>query len=478
MKVKELRNWLADLGEKNRQHYQQGHHNDLKKQSFVQQNTDYPNGDDMILTRKPSTAATSPSSSRDGTSPRDHNDLDDGSFFSNNQRREENDVHFGFETTAAEGNVKIESNAEEATAGPFQQLTLRSKNSTPELVEVPKQVADIETAVTDDTERTDELQQVESWDSDQFGSWSNEDVIYDGESYDDAPYNGRQSEAPTKYFGQGEDYFRRNTFGGIQGVDSMGLEHVTLLARQTTAFQQAMMEQQADEETSAESVRGHPSDAHMMHNVNLFGNKTLTSKTLDFICNDMKEGTAASLVPKGDDGFTDSSDDGSSYRSSSDDSSKPSLAPGALESKVCKMLLTQDPFQNQVPNVERNKTARLVDTFNSKTAREQPIQRPVLRKKLNPADLPFLQQQQSQQSRTVTKPDVVPIKKTRKSGVNDGILKFGGPRKTIVSQRKEALQKLWAENKEAVHVKKIKWGVCQKTGTYKKKVVVDVQYKK
>jgi hypothetical protein len=93
------------------------------------------------------------------------------------------------------------------------------------------------------------------------------------------------------------------------------------------------------------------------------------------------------------------------------------------------------------------------------------------RKKIDPKDLPFLQPKKKPSEKKQQ------VEQAPRSSVSTGIYKFGGPRRKIVERRTEELQKLWAENKAATHVKKIKWGVCQRTGTYRKKVVVDVQYK-
>ena len=62
------------------------------------------------------------------------------------------------------------------------------------------------------------------------------------------------------------------------------------------------------------------------------------------------------------------------------------------------------------------------------------------------------------------------------------IQKFGGSSKTgqmsMIEKRKEQLQKKWTENKKINPVTKVKWGVCDITGKYKKKYVVDLGDKK
>jgi hypothetical protein len=46
--------------------------------------------------------------------------------------------------------------------------------------------------------------------------------------------------------------------------------------------------------------------------------------------------------------------------------------------------------------------------------------------------------------------------------------------KSLVDQRKDQLQKRWKETTKAKPLTKVKWGVCDKTGAYKKKYVVDL----
>jgi hypothetical protein len=200
-----------------------------------------------------------------------------------------------------------------------------------------------------------------------------------------------------------------------------------------------------------------------MHNADLFNNKTLSSGTLDFICFG-KDSVKKSTLSSSD--TIDSSDDGTNS-SWSQDSSKPSIAPGALESKMGRIFLQDSSTNSEAENWWPQKHESETEARDS----DQPIARKVLRKKLDPKDLSFLQPQAKPAKK------VEETEQKRRSSVSSGLLKFGGPRKTIVERRKDQLQKLWAESKSATHVKKIQWGVCQKTGAYKKKVVIDVQYK-
>uniref|UniRef100_A0A7S2YAG4 Uncharacterized protein n=1 Tax=Entomoneis paludosa TaxID=265537 RepID=A0A7S2YAG4_9STRA len=61
------------------------------------------------------------------------------------------------------------------------------------------------------------------------------------------------------------------------------------------------------------------------------------------------------------------------------------------------------------------------------------------------------------------------------SRISDKVSKFGGSgrRPSSVQRRQEELQKQWAANRSVQHVKKVKWQVCNSSGSYKKKIVVD-----
>lgn len=100
----------------------------------------------------------------------------------------------------------------------------------------------------------------------------------------------------------------------------------------------------------------------------------------------------------------------------------------------------------------------------------------IFRKKTGPAALEFLQptKQQTSNEHSARKPVRAP-----RSSVGAAIEVFGGQgsRKTIVSRRTDELQRLWSESRAVTHVKKTKWCVCEKTGVYKRKIVVEPEYK-
>lgn len=100
----------------------------------------------------------------------------------------------------------------------------------------------------------------------------------------------------------------------------------------------------------------------------------------------------------------------------------------------------------------------------------------IFRKKIDPGVLEFLQPNVRQPSveHSARKPVRAP-----RSSVGAAIELFGGQgsRKTIVSRRTDELQRLWSESRAVTHVKKTKWCVCEKTGVYKRKIVVEPEYK-
>jgi hypothetical protein len=514
MKVDELKNWLADFGEKNKQHYHCVSHHNHKGQG---------GNDCLAIQSKPSTAEISPSSSRNSNSPRGDDSLHPSIFISDASGLNFDKNHNGSELSpvssscssdgmiksagdafktsstntnssmlepsktaaskedlkgqtdkapsedkppALEANSSVRSNGSKDSTvdhlnDPFGTITLSS--SCDESHEGPIKMipsADPTMTTQDESEAADEIPSsaTESWDS-----WNEEEFpepeFTHCESYDNFDSSSLDSGrlSATRVKGERSEDYRRNTFVGIQGLDDMGHEHLTLLRKQHPVLTLTL------NEANDENPDSLPTEEPKMHNANLLINRTLTTSTLDFICNDdqMKKPKMSS------DNTVESSSDEEASSSWSNDSSKPSIAPGALDSKMARMFLGESIDDS----AGKKRSPSKKESDDKKKEPSQPVRRKVLRKKLDPKDLPFLRSQPKPEKKielTQQKP---------RSSVHAGIGRFGGPKKRIVESRKEQLQKLWAENKAATHVKKIKWGVCQKTGTYKKKVVLDVQYK-
>lgn len=106
---------------------------------------------------------------------------------------------------------------------------------------------------------------------------------------------------------------------------------------------------------------------------------------------------------------------------------------------------------------------------------ESSTTKPVFRKRVDPKELPFLQPK----TQDMPKPTMSESSEMPKSGVGAAIRKFGGLgcRKTIVEKRKDELERHWSETRTVTHVKKTKWCVCEKTGVYRKKIVVEAETK-
>jgi hypothetical protein len=169
--------------------------------------------------------------------------------------------------------------------------------------------------------------------------------------------------------------------------------------------------------------------------------------------------TNASINTADDSFFMDEM--GSIKSSFSEESDEPSIAPGALVSKMASVFLGGG---NNLATGEQQ--GRYDD--------EKPIV-PRRAKRIDPKDLPFLQSSTPGSNPNKALEEITP--KPRNTPVGQGIRKFGGPRKTIVERRTEELTKKWAENKSAVLVKKVQWGKCSRTGGYKKKVVIEKEVK-
>jgi len=100
------------------------------------------------------------------------------------------------------------------------------------------------------------------------------------------------------------------------------------------------------------------------------------------------------------------------------------------------------------------------------------------RKYVDPKELAFLQSKFKTSLSTTNKAlEEIASKPRTNPPVGKVIRKFGGPRKNLVERRKEQLDKKWSEPKAAVFIKKPKWDRCKVAGAYKKRIVVEKQYK-
>jgi hypothetical protein len=316
MKVKELRSWLTELGDKHKQHYKRGKRNGQPQIEKANNNDDM-----LVIQSKPSNASTSPTSSAGSVSSGENDPLC----------------------------MSL------SPASTVVQTTLDA----------------------DKTDRPNDLDQQgdESCYSDpSFGWWSEDDSSFEVDDEEDQVMTKSSDEEDvvlplnnTK-IGSIEECSRRVTFGGIQGMNTMGSDTME------SVF------------TKRASLAVHTNR-----------NTSTTTHSLDVVAGNENTDGQSDLKPM----------------------------------------------------------------------------KRVFRKKVDPKDLPFLQSKsQNMPKSTISVPNNIP-----KSGVGAAIQMFGGHggRKSIVEKRKDELERQWSETRSVTHVKKTKWCVCEKTGVFKKKIVVEAE---
>jgi hypothetical protein len=311
MKVKELRSWLTEFGDKHKQHHKRGQRNG--RPQIKKTNKD----DDMLVIQsKPSNASTSPTSS-----------------------------------------------AGSVSSGENESLCMSLS---------PASTVVQTTLDADKTDRPNDLDQQgdESCYSDpSFGWWSEDDSSFEVDDEEDQVMTKSSGEQDTK-IGSIEECSRRVTFGGIQGMNTMGSDTMESVFTKRTSLA-----------------------------VHTNRNTSTTTHSLDIVAGNENTHGQSDLKPT----------------------------------------------------------------------------KPVFRKKVDPKDLPFLQpKSQHMPKSTISVSNNIP-----KSGVGAAIQMFGGHggRKTIVEKRKDELERQWSETRSITHVKKTKWCVCEKTGVFKKKIVVEAETK-
>lgn len=543
MKVKEMKKWLTDFGDKNKQHYQRGRirldddddaqliptsstshdsaspreddtmhsmrmfHKDLEssrmnnltvqaESSVAPTSPSSSNNSSQVdprahtgfnqLKTVPSIASTSPSSSVESSSPSEDFAFsmpsvsedesaaaviaqavsqDDSAAAvkslqcvtpKNDKREPVNAAAF----VLSDGRKSATKNHFEWDATSRQIVAITSSCSSEDVLKINPSADPTETTY-DDSEATDALPHTNtesSWDSSEWSEpdWPRGKSFDDSDDYDSNSHgtgrtSGGQSQRPTP-----EAYSRRKTFGGFEDVHDLCKDHIALLQKQKpTSLYNAY---KADDSSEDLSIKQPAAPEEKMHNANIFGNRTLTSPTLDFICNGKVDQSKYAVNT-----ICDSSDVGTTS-SWSQDSCQPSVAPDAIDSRLARTFLKESVIE------EVNKVWPK-DTFAKAEINTDTAPTKITRKKLNPEDLPFLKPKELQKTAAIVHPP------PKKGPVASGVRTFGGPgqRKTIVEQRKEKLEQLWAETKAIKHVTKVKWGVCNKTGTYRKKVVLDFE---
>lgn len=455
MKVKELRNWLSE-------HHVRSRHRSLASTDKLSIQAT------PAIERRGSNAETSPTSSREDTSPRTQIRELEADFSPRSSKSEFIEGHTHHTLSASMDGKVCEKCGAETGSGSGANLTVSDCFIEASLSLKQNPSTDPTVATRDDSTATtnDIPQPTPSWDATLVsgGSWDNVDFPDPDPTFDFSPATSFDDSVESNPEGMGaheqygpsrerpDDYYvTEKSKGGIQGLDDMGQVHLSLLQKQAPILASAEREEDSDERSNSSTIDSMP---RSMHSANIFGNKTLTAGTLDFICSDGKIKRSHRSLP----GCIADDETGSSVSNNTGSSSDPSIIPGALDSKMAQLLLDPYPINEAIRQDAGYKRA------------SYSIPRC---KKIDPKDLKFLQRRDSAPS--VAEAEI--HSQGRRSSVSRGIQKFGGPKKTIVERRKEELEKLWAENKATVHVKKVKWGVCQRTGMYKKKIVIDVEKK-
>jgi hypothetical protein len=210
-------------------------------------------------------------------------------------------------------------------------------------------------------------------------------------------------------------------------------------------------------ETTAGS-ESHPT-THM-HNASLFQGKTLTSNTLDLLC-------GSHHVEQSRFHCTSISDE-ETVSTWSEDSGQPSIAPGAIDARLGAVFTEEMQFENE-------------KIMSARAANRQAIR--LLEGRDDPRlEHPLVATQWNASARSYSAAAQVSEHKPAReeASVTAVVQRFGGAaRKTAIQRRKEdlekkceELEKKWAVDRAPKKVK-VKWQVCQRSGAYKRRIVLD-----
>ena len=203
-------------------------------------------------------------------------------------------------------------------------------------------------------------------------------------------------------------------------------------------------------ETTARSESPHTTN---MHNASLFQGKTLTSNTLDLLC-------GSHHVEQSKYHCTSISD-GETVSTWSEDSGQPSIAPGAIDARLGAVFAQEMQFENEKVMAARAASRQATRLLEGKD--DPRLEQPLLATNWNASASSYSTAQAREHKPAREEASVTAV-----------VQRFGGAsRKTAIQRRKEELEKKWAADRAPFHVKKIKWQVCQRSGAYKKNVVLD-----
>jgi hypothetical protein len=150
--------------------------------------------------------------------------------------------------------------------------------------------------------------------------------------------------------------------------------------------------------------------------------------------------------------------DGETVSTWSEDSGQPSIAPGAIDARLGAVFAQEMQFENEKVMSARtaNRQApRLLD------GKDDPrLEQPLVATKWNASARSYSSTAQASEHKPAPE----------EASVAAVVQRFGGvARKTAIQRRKEELEKKWAADRAPCL--KIKWQVCQRSGDYKKHLV-------
>lgn len=263
--------------------------------------------------------------------------------------------------------------------------------------------------------------------------------------------------------------------------------------------------------------------ATQMHSASLFQGKTLTSNTLDLLCNIDNDPTADTTTTNKYQQQQHEHYHGGHARSSptslseedqetvstwSQDSGQPSIAPGALDARLGQVFAEEveqlDNNSDILASNESQRETRMLLHERDETTRTKLIS-------FEPRQQAAVQPEMKQRGETSRQTSSTVAKKwqdrvesstssdtssSTTTGSSSGagaagdpasasaalvvssvVYRFGGSagRKTAIQQRTDELELKWAAERVQSHVKKVKWQVCARTGAYKRQIVLDFE---
>jgi len=235
-----------------------------------------------------------------------------------------------------------------------------------------------------------------------------------------------------------------------------------------------MSVQKKQEIMEAVQRRNRSPPATQMHSASIFQGKTLTSNTLDLLCGNKTEPPRYHRTSMSEEG---------TVSTWSEDSGQPSIAPGALDSRLGEVFAEEAELDNHQilsEQAKRRQEAFCVLELNRSSDIDPLSFQP--RQEEPSGEHKSIQPSRSLKNWQVTpaarvhnySPTDVSVLPSQPTSITSAVRRFGGgARNSAIERRKEELERKWAAERAPFHVKKVKWQVCQRTGTYKRQIILD-----